>query len=225
MWNEKSHVWVRILTLDFNLVQATQALLAPPHILFGAGNASSACSSAHVVRYAVPFCTATEAAQNGQFDSHLQSFSSPPPCSGHKKTDTLKSICFFMVQARGLCIFASQICRPRPSTGLRAMSLKTIPMVFLPLHACSGSRPLAYVKKRKKIGTRPIFFRWCRQEDSNLHEGTFTRTWTVRVCQFRHACMAPLKFQCFYIYFTRSLCVYYTRIRPFNNEYNIHFFI
>ena len=46
---------------------------------------------------------------------------------------------------------------------------------------------------------------WCRQEDSNLHEGTFIRTWTVRVCQFRHACILLLRQQN-YISTTKNIC-------------------
>ena len=48
----------------------------------------------------------------------------------------------------------------------------------------------SYKTKRSRISPKPF----CRKGDLNPHEIAFTRTWTVRVCQFRHSCVSPCGF-------------------------------
>ena len=43
------------------------------------------------------------------------------------------------------------------------------------------------IKKRTFVSRQKCVFCWCGKQDLNLHEIAFTRTWTVRVCQFRHS--------------------------------------
>ena len=69
--------------------------------------------------------------------------------------------------------------------------------------------------KKKVTTTKPCWLFWCGWKDLNLHEVAPTRTWILRVCQFRHTRMLVCPHFTEQIIFYHSFCHLSSLFAPF----------